>query len=467
MKRNERFQLPTYWITLINTSVWAVRHQKLSKVIFDLADFTLRNFVLPRRHRETPQRILEDKYYMLRALLYSALKDGASKETVELLKNIFLTGIEQTQKEVPGFLVISPGKKCNLRCPDCYANSATEKDALDYEVLRFIVKEAKEKFHIRFFVISGGEPFLYQSQGRGILDLASENQDSLFLTYTNGLLINEGVAQRLGELGNLTPAISVEGFKETTDKRRGPGTFERILKVMERLRHEEVIFGISLTATSENAYELLSDEFIDFFFFQQKARYAWLFHYMPIGRNPNPKMMPTIEQRLWLYNRSWEIIKKHKIMIADFWNHGTVSSGCIAAGRPGGYFHIDWNGNVSPCVFFPFVAANVNEIYKRGGTLEEVLRTPLFEKIRQWQKNYGYTTELNSHTDWLRPCPIRDHFKEAVAIIKESHAQPTDFLLPEVIDSEKFISEMDNYNQALEEATKPIWNQLYLKIPQE
>ncbi|MCX7837786.1 MAG: radical SAM protein, partial [candidate division WOR-3 bacterium] len=382
--------------------------------------------------------------------------------TIELLKNIFSLGYAQQKEDAPGFMVISPAKRCNLRCPDCYANSATEKDALDYEVFSRIIKEAKDTWHMRFFVISGGEPFMYQSRNKGILDIAAENPDTLFLVYTNGLLINEVVAKKLGELGNLTPAISVEGLKETTDKRRGAGTFDKILKVMEFLRKEKVIFGISLTATRDNAYELLSDEFIDFFFNRQKARYAWLFHYMPIGRNPNPQMMPTIEERLWLYKRSWEIIKNQKIMIADFWNHGTVSSGCIAGARPGGYFHIDWNGDISPCVFFPFAVANINDIYKNNGHLKDVLNTKLFIKIREWQKSYGYESQLTAQSDWLRPCPIRDHFLEARNIIMSSSPKPTDFSPMEILTDEKFAKMMDEYNKALATQTQPIWEKEYL-----
>ncbi|MEO0131458.1 MAG: radical SAM protein [candidate division WOR-3 bacterium] len=455
---------PFFWNPLINASVWAVRHRIVGLMVFNAFDFLVRRLILPKkRSAELPKKIVEDKYYMLRALLYSGLKESAPPKTLELLKNIFTLGYTQTKEEVPGFMVISPGKRCNLRCPDCYANSATEKDALDYEVLSRIVREAKETWHMRFFVISGGEPFIYQSHGKGIIDLAQENPDCLFLVYTNGLLINEAVAKRLGELGNITPAISVEGMKATTDRRRGAGTFDKILKVMSLLRQERVIFGISLTATRHNAYELLSDEFIDFFFNQQKARYAWLFHYMPIGRNPNPEMMPTVEERLWLYQRSWELIKKHKIMIADFWNHGTVSSGCIAAARPGGYFHIDWNGDVSPCVFFPFAVANINEIYKNNGHLQDILKTPLFEKIQEWQKSYGYQAPLTSRSDWLRPCPIRDHFLEALQLIKSSNPRPTDFSPLVMLSDNNFAQLMNSYNEALAEKTKPIWEGEYLR----
>jgi MoaA/NifB/PqqE/SkfB family radical SAM enzyme len=69
------------------------------------------------------------------------------------------------------------------------------------------------------------------------------------------------------------------------------------------------------------------------------------------------------------------VVRQRHLFLLDFWNHGPMVEGCIAAGRDRGYLHIDWNGNVMPCVFMPYVAANLFEIYDRGGTLNDVWTT--------------------------------------------------------------------------------------------
>jgi MoaA/NifB/PqqE/SkfB family radical SAM enzyme len=178
----------------------------------------------------------------------------------------------------------------------------------------------------------------------------------------------------MAKIGNLTPALSVEGWRELTDARRGSGVFDRVLAAMGRLRSAGVPFGISLTATRHNAEEILSDEFIDYFFEEQGALYGWIFHYMPIGRAFTLDLMPTPQQRLWMWKRSWEIIRERRLFLADFWNHGTLSDGCISAGRStgAGYMYIDWNGAVSPCAFVPYSPVNVKDVYKRGGTLNDI-----------------------------------------------------------------------------------------------
>ena len=123
----------------------------------------------------------------------------------------------------PGFLVISPTKTCNLRCVGCYANSGTDKEKLDWQVFDRILTEVRSLWGKRAVVISGGEPFAYRSNGMNLLDMVERHPECIFMSYTNGTLIDDKVAKRLAELGNFTPAISVEGWRERTDARRGRG----------------------------------------------------------------------------------------------------------------------------------------------------------------------------------------------------------------------------------------------------
>ena len=53
--------------------------------------------------------------------------------------------------------------------------------------------------------------------------------DCFFIVYTNGTLVDDALARRLGELGNLSPALSIEGMKARTDARRGEGVFDKVV----------------------------------------------------------------------------------------------------------------------------------------------------------------------------------------------------------------------------------------------
>jgi len=116
-------------------------------------------------------------------------------------------------QEPPLFLVISPTRACNLPCLGCYASAASGpgRGQMDWEVFDRILFEAETLWGVHFFTLSGGEPLLYHSKGNGLLDMITRHSDSFFLMFTNGTLIDRGIAERLAEAGNLIPALSVEG----------------------------------------------------------------------------------------------------------------------------------------------------------------------------------------------------------------------------------------------------------------
>lgn len=369
----------------------------------------------------------------------------------------------------PWFLTISPCHACNLRCEGCYANSGlshAEATAakLEWSTLNRIMTEAKELWGVPLFAFSGGEPLVYRSEGKNILDIVEKHSDCLFLMFTNGTLIDKGMAARLARLGNLTPALSVEGMRARTDERRGAGIFDRVLEAMADLREAGVPFGISVTVTRDNCEEILSDEFLDFFFEEQGAFYGFLFQYMPIGRSLTMDLMPTHQQRIESWRRCWEVVATKRLFLVDFWNHGPLAEGCISAGRERGYIYIDWNGKVMPCVFAPYSAASIQELYAQGGTLNDVWETPFFEAIRQWQQEYGYRRpELSPEGNWLSPCPFRDHYDLFREWIQRYQPEPEDEAAEEALLNGQYYEEMVAYGMEHRECSQEIWEKEYLR----
>jgi len=68
-----------------------------------------------------------------------------------------------------------------------------------------ILREASDLWGMRFVVISGGEPFMYKSDGKDLLDMVEAHPDMYFLVYTNGTQIDRETAACMGELGNINP----------------------------------------------------------------------------------------------------------------------------------------------------------------------------------------------------------------------------------------------------------------------
>ncbi len=328
----------------------------------------------------------------------------------------------------PSFLVVAPTGACNLNCLNCYAGALSTSEAIPFGQLERLVREAGSSWGIKGLAFSGGEPLLYRSEGKGIMDVAELHPDMPFLVFTNGTLVDSAVAARFASLGNISPALSVEGLRETTDARRGPGTFDAVVRALAHLREAGVPTGLSITVTRHNCEEVLSDEFLDFFFSEHSAFYGIVFQYMPQGRDPDLSLMPTPEQRLWMWQRSWEIIEKRRIFLFDFWNHGTLLGGCMAAGRERGYLYVDWNGNVAPCVFAPYVAGNIHEAFTQDTGLNGIWAAAFLAEIRDWQRRHrnGNAGPVCSSEGgrMVCACPVRDHFRDFHRIVLKHAAEP-------------------------------------------
>jgi MoaA/NifB/PqqE/SkfB family radical SAM enzyme len=301
----------------------------------------------------------------------------------------------------PCTVVIEPTDRCNLNCPGCYAKSTKDGCDLSYERLVAIVRETID-MGVTLITLTGGEPFLRERVDRSISRLAEEFNDQGFLVYTNGTLIDEETAARLGKVGNVFPAISVEGFEHQTDARRGRGVYQQDRRVRRLLREHDVMTGFSATITRKNCEAICTDDFIDRRI-EEGDMFGWFFLLQPIGRSPRPDLMATAEQRALLRETVYRWRAEDRpILLGDFWNDGPLVGGCIAGGKY--YFHIYANGDISPCVFAPVASGNIFDIIDGKSEYvslnDFVQRNPLFRAFRDEQRKV---------TDRARPCMLIDH----------------------------------------------------------
>jgi MoaA/NifB/PqqE/SkfB family radical SAM enzyme len=471
--------------TMYRMLTWLLFHglsrRPLLRLLKRLADSSLASNRNNKFSNKSP-RIRQEKSLMVASILNSIdasiAKGNLKKQVVGQVLSLWGASLASPVKNSPRIkefhdrngcyppwlLVISPGHFCNLRCRDCYASSGKTGSRIEWTILDRFIKDAREKWGIRLVVFSGGEPFAYRSRGKGIMDIARKNPDLLFLAFTNGTLIDDQTVDDLCNCKNLTPAFSVEGFREITDSRRGKGVFDRVLGSMKLVRDAGLPFGISVTVNKDNCTRVLEDGFLEFFFKQQGAFYGFYFQYLPIGRNADFSLMPTASQRKDFYKKIWEQIEKEKYFLIDFWNHGTLVNGCIAAGREGGYFYVDWNGKVMPCVFAPYSAGNIHDIYRDDKlTLEDLWGHPFFKAIRSWQKDLGYgQKEAASGGNLLMPCPYRDHHKKFMEWVRKFDIEPEDASARKLLADPAISKKMIEYDRQLAGIFDPVWKKNYL-----
>jgi len=348
----------------------------------------------------------------------------------------------------PTFILISPTMRCNLNCIGCSTRQYqySKKDDWPPELLDRVLTEAKE-MGMYFVVTLGGETFIRED----IFDFYEKHNDTYWLQYTNGTLIDEEMAKHLAQVGNVAPALSVEGFERETDERRGKGTWQKIMRAARLLKEEGIIFGFSATVTSQNAELLSSEEFIDFFI-EQGCLFGWYFQYIPIGKNPDVSLMATPEQRNELRKFVHRTCKTKPIFIGDFWNDGYRCGGCLAGGRQ--YLHINGDGNVEPCGFVHFAVDNIKD-----KSLKEVCNSKFFQEIRRRQQAVSAPDRYSDNL--LTPCQIIDQPWVLREIVQQTGAFSTHEGAETIIADPAIKAHLDQYSKRLHEIMDPIAEKEY------
>ncbi|AGC69298.1 radical SAM domain protein [Thermoclostridium stercorarium subsp. stercorarium DSM 8532] len=317
---------------------------------------------------------------------------------------------EQYDCNVPWAILMDPTSACNLKCTGCWAAQYGNKMNLSFDELDNIINQGKA--HGTYvYLYSGGEPLIRKDD---IIKLCEKHNDCAFLAFTNGTLIDEEFAKEMLRVKNFVPCISVEGFEDATDFRRGKGTYQKIIRAMDILREHKLAFGISCCYTSKNVDVIGSEEYFDEMI-KRGAKFAWFFTYMPIGADAVPELMVTPEQRKFMYHQIRKFRKEKPIFTLDFWNDGQFVGGCIAAGRA--YIHINANGDIEPCAFVHYSDSNIRE-----KTLLEAYQSPLFKAYRARQP---------FNDNMLRPCPVLDNYGRLAEMVEETGAKSTDLKCPE------------------------------------
>lgn len=373
------------------------------------------------RQMNTIGSVLRDKdsnWYRLVKSLYTDIEPGVRKKFFEnfIINATIIGGKRQIKARaenncnVPWAILMDPTSACNLHCTGCWAADYGSKMNMDLDTLDSIIEQGK-KLGTYMYIYSGGEPLVRKDD---IIRLCEKHDDCAFLAFTNATLIDEKFADDMLRVKNFIPAISVEGFEEETDFRRGEGTYKSLTKAMELLKSKKLPFGISCCYTSKNTNVIGSEKYIDDMV-AKGAKFAWFFTYMPVGTGAVPELLATAQQREYMYHQIREFRKTKPIFTMDFWNDGEYVNGCIAGGRC--YLHINANGDIEPCAFIHYSDTNIHE-----STLLQAYKNPLFMQYRQ---NQPFNSNL------LRPCPLLDNPGRLADMVEKSDAKSTDMQSPE------------------------------------
>ncbi len=301
----------------------------------------------------------------------------------------------------PPFMFVALTNTCNLRCHGCWVEKEGTAHYLTAEDLDRIITTGKQH-RAYYYTLLGGEPYMY----KGIWDIFTRHSDCYFQTITNGMLFTDENVQKLKQAGNVTPLISIDGWKGQNDLRRGEGGCDAAAEGLQRLKKAGILYGTACTATGTNMDEVLSDEYVRYFI-QQGAMYIWYYVYRPMGETPHPEYCVSKQQLIGMRKRLLELRRKHPIFIIDTYWTASGEAFCPAAMGLG--YHIGPRGSIEICPALSFAKERVSD---NGGDLYQTINGSRYLR--------GFTDFVKQRT---KGCVILEHPQELHSYIQKSGAQ--------------------------------------------
>ena len=332
---------------------------------FDIQEYMTRG--VERVVSDTMKATRKDPKESAFMLKFAAASRSASKKRKKA---------EEQGEHIPPFLIASITSQCNLHCAGCYSrcNHAT----LDAEPIAQLTSEEwlnifseADDLGISFILLAGGEPMIRQD----IIEAAGKRQSILFPIFTNGTFMSGTYFELFDRCRNLIPIMSIEGERQITDERRGQGVYDQLIKNMDELHDRGLIFGASVTVTTQNIKEVTSDDFLRIL--SERGCKAVIFvEFVPVT-DESKELAPGDAEREYLRDEIKRLRADQPEMVyISFPGDEKSSGGCVAAGR--GFFHINSHGGAEPCPFSPYSDVNI-----RNTSLREAMHSPLFTALRE------------------------------------------------------------------------------------
>lgn len=150
---------------------------------------------------------------------------------------------------------------CNMRCQHC--GSSCAQPYLDEMTTKECLHVCDELINmgVKFVTLTGGEP----TTKKDWYVIAEKLSKAGIYTniISNGWFVEDDLVEKIKQAGIAICAISIDGVKETHDKIRKEGSFEKDLLALKKLKYHGVQTIVTTTINNENIEEL--DEMYDIF----------------------------------------------------------------------------------------------------------------------------------------------------------------------------------------------------------
>ncbi len=333
----------------------------------------------------------------------------------------------------PPFLFISVTNRCNLHCQGCWVDVTGPPHDLAAELLDRTIGVARRAGNSVFGIL-GGEPFLYPY----LFDVLQRHPGCYFLVFTNGQFISPAVAQRMRQLGNISPLVSIEGLERVSGQRRGrPDVWARTMAGLTNCLRHGLVTGVCTSLCKNNLTELLSERWLDRLI-DLGVAYVWYYLYRPVGPQPHPELALSGSEQLavrrFIVRMRW---RKPIVILDTYYDHRGQALCPIVTGLS---HHISPYGDVEPCPVIQLAADRIDqpcgpraaiERSEALAALREAIRHStrgciLLERpelLRRWAEQYrAHDTTLRgtAMAELAAMCPRPSHYWPGCEVPEQS-----------------------------------------------
>jgi MoaA/NifB/PqqE/SkfB family radical SAM enzyme len=241
---------------------------------------------------------------------------------------------------------------------------------MSIETIEKLVSEAVS-MGVFLFIITGGEPYMRPE----MFSIYRRYRQALFITVSNGTLIDEACAERIAACGNIIPVLSIEGTEALTDAKRGRGTYQKVINAMARLKRRKILFGFSSVLTAHSIDVLGSKTFIETML-RQGCSVGFYNDHVPFEQEdyadlPAEEALSDFRSRLAVLRRSYPLVLVH---LPD--DEYDENNRCTAV--KDGAVHVNAQGFAEPCPFAHYARENV-----MFSSFRQVLSSPFLSAIKK------------------------------------------------------------------------------------
>lgn len=297
---------------------------------------------------------------------------------------IKIQSVKNLLPDAPDACYLEVTYSCNLRCQFCY-NDKKRIESPSFEKIKKILKLLKENAVLEI-TLTGGE-FFTVKYWKEIVEHANK-LGFLMNICSNGTLISQLPVKslssliKINSLGISMHSVNTDVYERITGVK---GSFAKMIKGLERLKKNDIPFGLTYTVTADNHLDFYSD------IKKLVQRYN-----IPIRRiNINRLVEVGSAETNWkdisginyqeLFNQAEQVKKELKISVrAHPFPLCLISkehqSNIMFCGAGRNVFTVDWQGNIRPCPLDQRIAGNIF-----SNSLQAIFRSSMF--LRNLREN--------------------------------------------------------------------------------